>query len=114
MSAQFAIMRFAKYKGGAVSSIEAHNERKKESYKSNPDIDLSRTELNFHLVEPPPSYRIECERKIKEAGCKVRKDSVRMVETLVTASPEFFEGKSPQEIRAFFQEALNFFTQKQR
>ena len=114
MGAQYAIMRFAKYKGAAVSSIEAHNERMKDIYKSNPDIDLSRTELNFHLVEPPPSYRIECERKIKEAGCKVRKDSVRMVETLVTASPEFFEGKSPQEIRAFFQEALNFFTQKQR
>ena len=35
---QYAIIRMAKYKGGAVSRIEAHNERTKEKYASNPDI----------------------------------------------------------------------------
>ena len=49
---QFAILRFAKYKGPEISNIEAHNERTKDEYASNPDIDKSRSCLNFHLLEP--------------------------------------------------------------
>ncbi len=49
---QFAILRFAKYKGPEISNIEAHNERTKEKYASNPDIDKSRSHLNFHLLTP--------------------------------------------------------------
>ena len=30
--AQYAIMRFAKYKGPEIGNIEAHNERTKEKY----------------------------------------------------------------------------------
>ena len=48
----YAILRFAKYKGPEISGIEAHNERTKENYASNPDIDPSRTHLNFHLIKP--------------------------------------------------------------
>ena len=50
---QYAIMRFAKYKGPEISNIEAHNERTKEKYASNPDIDCSRSKYNCHLIEPP-------------------------------------------------------------
>ena len=112
-SPQYAIMRFMKYKGPAIGSIEAHDERTKESYASNPDIDPARTHLNFHLVEPGGHYRSEAERQIREAGCKTRKDSVRLVETVITTSPEFFQNKSMKEIRTFFQEALDFLKQKQ-
>ena len=42
MKAQYGILRFKKYKGPAISPIEAHNERTKEQYASNPDIDVSR------------------------------------------------------------------------
>ena len=42
---QYAIMRFAKYKGPEISNIEAHNERTKEKYASNPDIDCSVPDL---------------------------------------------------------------------
>ena len=38
MKAQYGILRFKKYKGPAISPIEAHNERTKEQYASNPDI----------------------------------------------------------------------------
>ena len=34
--ARYAIMRFAKYKGPEIGNIEAHNERTKEKYASNP------------------------------------------------------------------------------
>ena len=110
---QYAIMRFAKYKGPEISSIEAHNERTKEKYASNPDIDCSRSKYNFHLIEPPQRYRAEAERQISVAGCRTRTDSVRVVEVLFTATPEVFKDKKLPEIRRYFEETLRFFEQYQ-
>ena len=108
MKAQYAILRFAKYKGLEIGHIESHNERTKEKYASNPDIDTARSHLNFHLVTPERKYRAEAEKQIAEAGCRTRSDSVRVVEALVTASPEFFKGKKKSEVKAYFTEALGF------
>ena len=113
MKAQYAILRFAKYKGPEIGHIEAHNERTKEKYASNPDVDTSRSHLNFHLVTPQRKYRTEAEKQIAEAGCRTRSDSVRVVEALVTASPEFFKGKKKGEVKAYFQEALDFIQKHQ-
>lgn len=110
---QYAILRFAKYKGPEIGKIEAHNERTKEKYASNPDVDTSRSHLNFHLVQPERKYWAEAEQQINEAKCRTRKDSVRVVEALVTASPEFFKGKKKSEIRAFFEDALHFIEKHQ-
>ena len=110
---QYAILRFAKYKGPEISGIEAHNERTKEKYESNPDIDPTRSHLNFHLIKPERKYRAESERQIKEAGCRTRSDSIRVVEALVTASPEFFKGKKKADMKAYFQEAVDFIKQHQ-
>lgn len=112
-NAQYAILRFAKYKGPEISGIEAHNERTKEKYASNPDIDPSRTHLNFHLIKPERKYRAESERQIAEAGCRTRSDSVRVVEALITATPEFFKGKKRSDLKEFFNEALEFIKQNQ-
>ena len=76
-----------------VAPSIGHNERTKEKYASNPDVDTSRSKYNFHLGKPPVKYRAESERQIAAAGCRTRKDSIRMIETLFTASPEFFKGK---------------------
>jgi len=113
MNSQYAILRFAKYKGPEISGIEAHNERTKEKYASNPDIDPSRTHLNFHLIKPERKYRAESERQIAEAGCRTRSDSVRVVEALITASPAFFKGKKKSEVKAYFTEALDFIQKHQ-
>ena len=113
MKAQYAILRFAKYKGPEIGHIESHNERTKEKYASNPDVDTSRSNLNFHLVTPQRKYRAEAEKQIAEAGCRTRSDSVRVVEALVTASPEFFKGKKKGEIKAYFQEVLGFIQEHQ-
>ena len=113
MKAQYAILRFAKYKGPEIGHIESHNERTKEKYASNPDVDTSRSHLNFHLVTPQRKYRAEAEKQIAEVGCRTRSDSVRVVEALVTASPEFFKGKKKNEVKAYFQEALDFIQQHQ-
>ena len=49
----YAILRFQKRKAGGVAACERHNERKKEAYKSNPDIDMERSKNNYHLIAPP-------------------------------------------------------------
>ena len=110
---QYVILRFAKYKGPTLGRIEAHNERTKESYASNPDIDAERSRLNFHPVMPKGKYRQVSDQIIKESGCRVRKDSVTAVEVLITASPEFFTGKKPREVKAFFDHAMEFMKSKQ-
>lgn len=113
MKAQYGILRFKKYKGPAISPIQAHNERTEEQYASNPDIDTSRSRYNFHLVQPQGKYREEADRMIAATHCRVRKDSVRVVEALVTASPEFFKGKARSEVKAYFEYALKFLESKQ-
>ena len=47
--AQHAILRFEKHKGNPARPLEAHHERQKEQYASNPDIDTSRSKYNFHI-----------------------------------------------------------------
>ena len=106
--AQHAILRFEKHKGNPARPLEAHHERQKEQYASNPDIDTSRSKYNFHIVKPEGRYYHFIQSRIEQAGCRTRKDSTRFVDTLVTASPEFFKGKSPKEIQAFFQRAADF------
>lgn len=105
---QYGILRFAKYKGPEISRIEAHNERTKENYASNPDVDTERSKYNFHLVKPNGKYRAEAEKQIAEVGCRTRTDSVRVVETLITASPEFFKDKKKAQIKEYFEHALKF------
>ena len=106
--AQHAILRFEKHKGNPARPLEAHHERQKEQYASNPDIDTSRSKYNFHIVKPEGRYYHFIKSRIEQAGCRTRKDSTRFVDTLITASPEFFKKKSPKEIQEFFQRAADF------
>jgi len=109
----YAILRFQKRKAGGVAACERHNERRKEAYKSNPDIDVERSKNNYHLVPPPRyTYKKEINRMVTEAGCKVRKDSVLMVETLITASPEFMNSLPPEEQKEYFSMALDFLAER--
>lgn len=110
---QYEFFHFEKYKRPAVSKIEAHHERTKEQYASNPDIDPERKNLNYHLIEPTDRYNAVISQQVKDAGCRTRKDSVWMLEAFFTASPEFFKGKKKREIREFFEECIKFLEQHQ-
>ena len=103
----YAILRFAKHKGGASKALSAHHERTKEIYVSNPDIDKNRTMQNYHIVTPRWSYEQEIRHRIRMAGCRVRKDSVKFVDTLVTVSPEFAEAHE-SEMPEYFNRAFGF------
>ena len=107
----YAILRFANRKGGAAKAIAAHNERTKEAYASNPDIDKSRTVQNEHLIAPRWSYGQEIRHRIGMAGCRVRRDSVKFVETLITTSPEFAKAHE-SEMPEYFERALGFLKER--
>ena len=107
----YAILRFAKHKGGASKALSAHHERTKEVYASNPDIDPSRTAQNFHLVTPRWSYEQEIKHRIRMAGCRVRKDSVKFVDTLVTVSPEFAQAHEA-EMKGYFIRAFELLKER--
>lgn len=105
----YTILRFKKDKGGAIAGCERHNERKKEAYKSNPDIDMNKSKENYHIIQAPLyTYSRKIKDLIKEYGCKTRKDSVKLVETLITASPEFMNKLSKGEQREYFERAVKF------
>lgn len=107
----YPILRFAKQKGGAARSIDAHHERTKDEYASNPDIDKSRIAQNYHLVTPRWSYEQEIKHRIKMAGCRVRRDSVKFVDTLVTVSPEFAKAHEA-EMPEYFARAFDFLKER--
>ena len=107
----YVILRFAKHKGGASKALSAHHERTKEFYASNPDIDKSRTVQNYHLIAPRWSYEQEIRHRLRMAGCRVRKDSVKFVDTLVTVSPEFAKAHDA-EMPEYFKRAFNFLKER--
>ena len=108
------ILRFSKQKGNPATKIEAHHERTKDEYKSNPDIDTSKSKNNIHLIAPQMRYKAEVDKRIKESGCRVRKDSTRFVDTLITASPEFFWNMTHEKMVGYFQRAVDFIKSKIR
>ena len=108
----YAILRFKKTKAGGVNAAYVHNERKKEAYKSNPDIVPERKPENYHLLMPKQTYLREVKRMIAAAGCKQRSNSTVLVETIITASHEFMAGLKPPEQREFFERAFAFVESK--
>ena len=109
MGKQYAILRVQKCKGAEIGAMQYHNDREPGNH-TNPDIDPTRTRMNREMC-PHADYEGEVQARI-DAGYsgtrKVRKDAVRLVEGIVTASPEFFEGASDEEVRGFFEDALGF------
>lgn len=107
--ANYAIMRIEKRKLGSVGRIGNHHERLKAEYKSNPDIDPSRTYQNYHIVEPPSKYRKAVLARIEAVGAKRRKDSVVMQDCFVGGTPDWLKGKTVEEQREYFDYAYRFF-----
>ena len=106
----YGIMRFEKCKRGDLNSRQHHNERTKEVYKSNPDIDTEKSKENYYLYhEEGKSYVRLCDEAIREHGCKrVRKDSTYAVEVLFSSSPEHMKSLTPSQQQRFFEECFKF------
>lgn len=108
----YAILRFEKRRGGVATALEKHHERAKEAYKSNPDIVAERAVYNYHLKEPQNRYYYEVQSRIEAAKCRVRRDSVKFVDTFVGGTHEFIMGLPPKEQREYFERAYHFIAQR--
>lgn len=84
----YAICRVAKIKTAQAGAAKtAHNYRQRET----PNADTERKPLNQEYINAAErNYWELATERIQEAGAKVRHDSVRGVEVLLTASPEAF------------------------
>ena len=60
---------------------------------------MERSKNNYHLIALPKyTYKKEINRMVAEAGCRTRKDSVMMVETLKMCIRDRAEIKEPTVI----------------
>lgn len=111
----FAVLHMQKLKQPAIKGMQIHNQREKESH-TNPDIDESRTNLNYDLVNQSNiDYNEKINKRIQEGvttGKAIRKDAVKLASFLVTSDKEFFERLPEREEKRFFESAYEFFCEK--
>lgn len=105
----FAILRVEKLKKMAnVSGANNHNQRL--NVDDCKGVDWSKTKDNIHIGATDPMTQI---KKVWEKhGIKPRKNAVMANEYVLHASPEFFEGKSPREVKEWAKENLEFLKDK--
>ena len=113
----FGVCRVEKVKGAAaVAGLQLHNNRERQHSNTNPDIDRSRSGLNYSLIEQSThSYNKLIEGRLQQGykGKKaIRKDAVRMCEMLFTSDGEFFARLSEQEQQQFFIDCFEFAAQR--
>jgi len=107
----YAVARMQKMKVGNLTGIENHNKRKTKTH-ANKDIDVTKSHLNFDLVENSATYHKNIMQYINDKKASkraVRKDAVVVNEWLVTSSAAFFEGMEDDEIKRYFEVSKDFF-----
>lgn len=104
-----------KYKRGDIVGIERENERD-EKYKStrNPQIDKSRTHLNYHTLPHEKKYLAFIDERIKELAPKrkIKDDAVLITSFILGSDKEFFDGISPETQKRFFDDCSGFFAER--
>lgn len=102
----------AKMKAGNLGGIQRHNQRETENH-SNKDIDVTRSHLNYDLMNPT---NISYQKQVKEiidnqraSTRAIRKDAVLVNEWIITSDKEFFE---TADTKAFFEDALAYFSNR--
>lgn len=108
----YAICHMQKFTAGAVKGIEIHNQRTKEGVShSNPDIDWSKSDLNYDLHNlENQSYHKIIKNRISQLDLKkaVRKDAIVMCNFIITSDKEYFDNKTPQEVNQYFLNSYDF------
>lgn len=101
----YCIMRTEKRKRTDLSGIQRENDRTATEYNNRvePGMDI----LNVTLKESD-NWLQDIDNEIKAAGAKTRSNSVLALDTIYTASPDFFQGKTNQQNDDFFKDCLQF------
>lgn len=101
----FCIMRTEKRKKSDLNGIQKENTRTATEYNNKvaPGMDV------FNVVlKKSNNWLQDINKEIQAAGARTRSNSVLALDTLYTASPEFFQGKTNAENDKFFQDCLKF------
>ena len=105
----FAILRANKIKNlGSFTHLKKHDFRLSEV--PNADLNIANDYQNFTTKSAEEKWE-----EFFGAGGKFEKrraDNVLLIDYLVTASPNFFETATKDEIEEFFEKSLNFLTEK--
>ncbi|MFS7434335.1 MobV family relaxase [Carnobacterium maltaromaticum] len=108
------VARMQKMKAPNLIGLGNHNQRKTDNH-SNKEIDVSRSSLNYDLVDRTYNYKTDIERYINENKSSpqaVRKDAVLVNEWIISSDSAFFKGLDENQTRQFFHSARNYFGQK--
>ena len=114
MSDKYAIINLKKMKNKDLAKISEHNRRESpDGTYSNPNIDPERTHLNVRRSDHPDKEELKTliDRRISEREIqkkKVRKDAVKMISVLVSASPEYINSLDRDEQIHYFDECFKF------
>lgn len=104
----YCIMRTEKRKRTDLSGIQRENDRTATEYnnKVEPGMDI----LNVSLVQSD-NWMQDIQQEIDRAGAHTRSNSVVALDTIYTASPQFFQERTNAENDKFFQDCLKFHQQ---
>ena len=104
-----------KYKRADVVGIERENERD-ENYKTtkNPQIDKSRTHLNYHTLPYGKKYLSFIDERIKKLAPKrkIKDDAVLITSFILGSDKEFFERITAEQQKQFFADCTDFFSER--
>ena len=104
-----------KYKRGDIVGIERENERD-ENYKStkNPQIDKSRTHLNYHTLPYEKKYLSFIDERIKQLSPKrkIKDDAVLITSFILGSDKDFFDGLAKGQQKQFFADCTDFFSER--
>ena len=109
----YAVVHMMKIKSGAVGGIQSHNNREHEP-KTNPDVDMSRSEDNYDLI-PCDNYKRSIKEKLSnlvESSRAVRKDAVVVCNFIVTSDNETMDALGADRQREFFQDSVKWFSNR--
>lgn len=109
----YAVVHMMKIKSGAVGGIQSHNNREHEP-KTNPDVDMSRSEDNYDLI-PCDNYKRSIKEKMSnlvESSRAVRKDAVVVCNFIVTSDNETMDAMGADRQREFFQDSVKWFSDR--
>lgn len=109
----YAVVHMMKIKSGAVGGIQSHNNREHEP-KTNPDVDMSRSEDNYDLI-PCDNYKRSIKEKLSnlvESSRAVRKDAVVVCNFIVTSDNETMDALGADCQREFFQDSVKWFSDR--
>lgn len=109
----YAVVHMMKIKSGAVGGIQSHNNREHEP-KTNPDVDMSRSEDNYDLISCD-NYKRSIKEKLSnlvESSRAVRKDAVVVYNFIVTSDNETMNALGADRQREFFQDSVKWFSDR--